>query len=250
MAKRKAKAKPKSKKRKTRAKKPAKTTTKRKTKAKRKVARKPVKKKAKAKKRRRNEYARRTKKDLAENGPSLHTNGFNLTDKQMLFVKHYLGAANLNATEAARMAGYSAKSVNSQGPALLRNPQVKHYIRKRQDDRNRRHEVTEDKIVRELATLAFAEPGEFAEWDGDDLTIKSSRDIRKELRGAIKSLEPVITKWGRALKITFYDKVAAMQLLMQHRGMLNESTRDSDKGKIMKMFDETHAEADKMEEDK
>ena len=44
-----------------------------------------------------------------------------LTEKQRRFVQHYTG----NATEAAKLAGYSEKSAHYQGCTLLKNPNVK-----------------------------------------------------------------------------------------------------------------------------
>ena len=48
-----------------------------------------------------------------------------LNEKQKRFVEAYLGDAGLNATEAARQAGYSPHSAGVQGCALLKNPKVK-----------------------------------------------------------------------------------------------------------------------------
>ncbi|MDK1020206.1 MAG: terminase small subunit [Candidatus Hydrogenedentes bacterium] len=178
--------------------------------------------------------------------PPRHTNGFDITDKQSLFVEYYLGAANLNATKAAIMAGYAKKSAQSQASTLMVNPHVTKYMRKRMDDRKRRMEVSQEKIIRELSVLAFSTPGEFAEWKGNSLFVKSSDEIPKYLQGAIKSIEPVSSKTGWRLKITFYDKVAATKLLMQHLGMLEVRASMASKGTIIEAMELIHAEAVKL----
>jgi Phage terminase, small subunit len=50
----------------------------------------------------------------------------NLTQKQLLFVKHYV--ASLNATKAATEAGYSKKTARTQGSVLLTNPNIQKEI--------------------------------------------------------------------------------------------------------------------------
>lgn len=49
-----------------------------------------------------------------------------LNEKQKAFCEHY--ASCLNATEAAKRAGYSSKTAYSQGQRLLKNVEVKEYI--------------------------------------------------------------------------------------------------------------------------
>ena len=49
-----------------------------------------------------------------------------LNEKQKAFAEHY--AACLNATEAAKRAGYSAKTAYSSGQRLLKNVEIKNYI--------------------------------------------------------------------------------------------------------------------------
>ena len=243
MAKRKAKAK--------RKRAPAKKKTTRKVAAKSKAK---TKKKAKAKKRAKgttNAYARKTKEEIKRDGPSLHTNGFNLTDQQRLFVDKYLCAAKLNATKAAIAAGYSRKSAHSQATALMANPRVKQYLRKRMDDRKRRLEVNQDKVVSELGALAFSRPSEFVELVNGRLTVKDLDDVPLELQGAIKSYEPVFGTMGRSgIKVKFTDRVAPLKLIMQHLGMLQDKARESSKGIIVKVFEGMHGAAEGLGEDK
>lgn len=49
-----------------------------------------------------------------------------LSEKQRVFCEHY--AACFNATEAAKRAGYSAKTAYSQGQRLLKNVEVQYYL--------------------------------------------------------------------------------------------------------------------------
>ncbi|PIO83555.1 terminase small subunit [Loigolactobacillus backii] len=62
-----------------------------------------------------------------------------LTEKQKAFVDAYIKSAN--ATEAAREAGYSAKTVRSIGAENLTKPDIKKYIKQRMD------EIASDRIM-------------------------------------------------------------------------------------------------------
>ena len=77
-----------------------------------------------------------------------------LTAKQQLFVDEYL--SDLNATQAAIRAGYSEKSAASIGEENLRKPEIEAAINEALKARRQRTEVTQDRVLEELAVLAFA----------------------------------------------------------------------------------------------
>ena len=55
-----------------------------------------------------------------------------MNEKQRRFAEHY--AANPNATEAARVAGYSDRTARSQGQRLLTNDDIQEYIKELQEE--------------------------------------------------------------------------------------------------------------------
>lgn len=71
-----------------------------------------------------------------------------LTDKQQRFVEEYL--IDLNATQAAIRAGYSAKTANEQGARLLVNVSVAEAIEAAQAARSERVELTQDWVLDRL----------------------------------------------------------------------------------------------------
>lgn len=75
-----------------------------------------------------------------------------LTTKQELFVTEYL--KDLNATQAAIRAGYSAKTAEQMGYQLLQKNSVKTTIDKAIAARTHRIERTADEILRDLADIA------------------------------------------------------------------------------------------------
>jgi phage terminase small subunit len=68
-----------------------------------------------------------------------------LTNKQRRFVSEYL--VDLNATQAATRAGYSAKTANEQGARLLANVSVQAAIQGAMKSREQRTEITQDYVL-------------------------------------------------------------------------------------------------------
>ena len=71
-----------------------------------------------------------------------------MTPKQARFVQEYL--IDLNATQAATRAGYSAKTAQEQGSRLLSNVMVANAVAAAQQKASERLEVTLDSIARQL----------------------------------------------------------------------------------------------------
>jgi phage terminase small subunit len=81
-----------------------------------------------------------------------------LTAKQRAFVDAYL--VDLNATQAAIRAGYSAKTAKQAGSRLLTNVDVAAAVAAAQERRARRVEITQDEV---LANLEAARTGAMGE---------------------------------------------------------------------------------------
>lgn len=77
-----------------------------------------------------------------------------MTPKKQLFVDEYL-ANGLNATEAAKKAGYSAKTAYSQGQRLLKDVEVAALIAAKTQRRCGKLEISADRVLEGLAALAF-----------------------------------------------------------------------------------------------
>ena len=72
-----------------------------------------------------------------------------LTRKRRRFCEEYV--VDLNATAAAKRAGYSERTAEVQGCRLLKNVQVASYVAKLQADAAKRNEVSVDKVIGMLA---------------------------------------------------------------------------------------------------
>jgi phage terminase small subunit len=77
-----------------------------------------------------------------------------LTPKQQVFIAEYL--VDLNAARAYRSAGYANKNADVCASQLLVNPKVAAAIAAKQGERLLKLEITADRVLNELALLAFA----------------------------------------------------------------------------------------------
>lgn len=81
-----------------------------------------------------------------------------LTDKQNMFCKEYL--VDLNATQAAIRAGYSAKTANRMGAENLSKPVIQSRIQELIKEREQRTEITADMVLQRWWDIATADPNE------------------------------------------------------------------------------------------
>ena len=133
-----------------------------------------------------------------------------MTKKQKIFADEYL--IDLNATRAYKVAYPSIKkdeiaAVN--GSKLLRNTKVADYIQKRMQDRQKRTEITQDRVLEELAAIAFARATDFAEIKGGCVIIKDTSGLSEQQIKAIAGIKE--GKFGIELKLN--DKEKALELL-------------------------------------
>src|SRR5689334_21073978 len=143
-----------------------------------------------------------------------------LNERQARFVAEYL--VDLNATQAAVRAGYSAKTAYSAGERLLRNVEVAAAIAEAQAARSRRTEVTADRVVLELARIAFGDPRRVMSWGPGGVTLRSSAELADEEAAIVAEASQTVTEAGGTLRLKTVDKLGALRLLGQHLGMFAE----------------------------
>ena len=143
-----------------------------------------------------------------------------LTEKQRRFVDEYL--IDLNATQAAIRAGYSVKTAREQGSQNLTKLNVQQAISEKMAERSRRTGVNQDRIVLELAKIAFVNATDVI--DSEDATIKAGATA--DDTAAIQSVKVKVipTKEGEGVEreIRLNDKLKALELLGKHLGMWND----------------------------
>ncbi len=142
-----------------------------------------------------------------------------LTEKQKLFADEYL--IDLNATRAYKVAYPRIKNdetAYSASSRLLRNVKVAEYIHERMNERSKRTEITQDNVLKELATIAFANITDVVTIENGTVYIKDTKDIPKSLLPAIESIK----EGKNGIEIKFYPKDRSLELLGRHLGMFND----------------------------
>jgi hypothetical protein len=79
-----------------------------------------------------------------------------LKPKHAAFIRHFLGQASGNGTQAATLAGYSPKSAAQQAWTLLKNPKITEAIDAQQAALATTAGYTADRVISRLAAIADA----------------------------------------------------------------------------------------------
>lgn len=174
-----------------------------------------------------------------------------LTARQELFAIEYL--KDLNATQAAIRAGYSADTAYSIGSENLSKPEIADAIAEAAAKRNQRVEIAGDFVLSELHALADADLSAIFNEDG---TIKPVHEMPVRVRKSISSIEveelfgddadtelegqplggalrrrrKVVI--GHVRKIKFWSKDRALELLARHKSLLNDKLALEHSGEI------------------
>ena len=143
-----------------------------------------------------------------------------LTDKQKKFVEEYL--IDLNATQAAIRAGYSVNNADKIGSELLGKTRVSEEISIAMAERSKRTGISQDRVVEELAKLAFVNAADVI----DVNTATVLKDAKPEDLACIQSVKVKKTTKGKNTieerEIRFYDKKDSLVQLGKHLGMFRD----------------------------
>lgn len=143
-----------------------------------------------------------------------------MTEKQKRFADEYL--IDLNATRAYKAAYPAVKKDKTAAAAaarLLRNVKVAEYIKQQMEKIAERTEVTQDRVVKELAKIGFAQITDYVEINPNGcVIIKPTSEMPEDKIGAIAGIK----EGQNGTEIKLNDKVKALELLSRHLGMFND----------------------------
>jgi len=143
-----------------------------------------------------------------------------LTPKQKRFIDEYL--IDLNATGAAVKAGYSRKTAGFIGAENLKKPMIKEALKVAQENLSRRTQVTQERVIAELAAIAFSNIGDIVSWCPNGLSVKSADELTPEILSAIADVSKSAVKEGGMVRVRLYDKLRALELLGKYLGLFTE----------------------------
>jgi phage terminase small subunit len=141
---------------------------------------------------------------------------FAIARRRALFIVEYL--KDFNATQAAIRAGYSPRSAAVEGSRLLKNADIRRIVDGKIAAQLAEVEASPDRIVLELARLAFANPGTkpVEEWtEAEKASIIGVEYL-------LKNAEAGDGKIDRVLKIKREGKTKPLEILAKIRGMITD----------------------------
>jgi phage terminase small subunit len=159
-----------------------------------------------------------------------------LTPKQRRFVDEYL--VDLNGTQAAIRAGYSRKTARSIAEENLTKPDIARAVTLAQTARAERTELAADRVLRELARIAFSDIRRLFDERG---VLRNIAELSDDETAALAAVEVTELYEGRGeerrligytRKLRFWDKRAALELAMRHLGLLKERVEHAGEMKI------------------
>lgn len=146
--------------------------------------------------------------------------GDKLTDRQRRFVEEYL--VDCNAARAAVRAGYSPKGAEKTGYRLKKVPAVRVALEAAFEVKRQGAEVDRERIIRELARIAFADISEIAAWDEQGLSFKEAAALSPEQTACVAEVAESGTGGAKKLRIKLHSKTKAIEALCRLLGLYDE----------------------------
>jgi len=143
-------------------------------------------------------------------------------EKHERFAAEYV--IDLNATQAAIRTGYSEKTAGQIGFELLKKPEIQEAISAAMKARSERTEITADRVLKEIARLAFLDIRKAFNADG---SLKPIHELDDDTAAAIAGLEVSEIRGEDGVstvlkKIRLSDKRASLELAGRHLQMWND----------------------------
>lgn len=136
------------------------------------------------------------------------------------FVEEYL--IDLNATAAAKRAGYSPRSASCTGYNLINRPEIVAAVAKAQAERAKRTQVTADKVVTELAKVAFGDPRRLLSWGPKGVELRESSELSEAEAALVSEVSVTHSSTGAGAKrVKLRCKLTALNALGKHLGVFN-----------------------------
>lgn len=151
-----------------------------------------------------------------------------LTDKQRKFCQEYM--IDMNATQSAIRSGYSEKTAYSIGSENLSKPEIIEYLQALTKKQQERTEITADRVLKELAKIAFFNMDDVLDDSGNT---KELKDWSRDDLASVQEITDNAITGDRKIKLS--DKKASLDLLGRHLKLFTDKVQLS--GEVGITFD-------------
>lgn len=137
----------------------------------------------------------------------------NLSDKHRAFCEEYI--IDFHVARACERLGFTTQN----GYQILNTPEAQEYIQFLQSEKLARNKITADRVLQEIARIAFADPRKLVQVDSDGkMQITATDELSPDDAAAIAGIER--TKSGVRIKVN--SKLDALQLLGRHLALFTD----------------------------
>ncbi|HEY4001864.1 MAG TPA: terminase small subunit [Candidatus Xenobia bacterium] len=154
------------------------------------------------------------------------------SERHSRFVTAFLdpdGPGFMNATQAVIAAGYSPTGANRTGYRLLTFVDIRAAIGEARQANAERCAVNRERVLTELARIAFADIRTFAQWGTQDdpqapcVHFLPSEGLSDDDVAAVAEVSESVSEQGfRSLKVKLHDKLAALREINKMQGWAKE----------------------------
>lgn len=151
-----------------------------------------------------------------------------LETRHTRFCREYI--IDLNASAAAKRAGYSAATAPQIANRLMADPRIHEEISRLMGERVKRTEITQDMVIKELGYIAFGRASHLMKWGPNGIEVKPSEELSDEEIALVAEISETVSgneSQNRSIKLKCNDRLKALELLGRHLGMFKDKVEQS-----------------------
>lgn len=143
-----------------------------------------------------------------------------LSERELLFCEYYLGEADRNGAEAAKMAGFSVATAKHQASRLLTKVNLKKYLEDKTAPVLEALGFTVERALKEWAQIAFSTPNEQLTKDSP---IPLGYDVNHKFKTlTIEGVE--VDSYEKTVNYKTESKIKALTVISEHLGIIDRKT--------------------------
>lgn len=156
-----------------------------------------------------------------------------LTPKQEAFAAGV--AQGLSQAEAYRRAfpnstKWKDETVYSRASELMADRKISGRVSELMAKAAAANEVTQERIVKELARIAFGNKRAVMKWGPGGVAVIDSDALTDDEAAMVAEVQETVSSAGSSIKLKTHDKVKALELLGKHVGMFKEKVEATGPG--------------------
>ena len=128
---------------------------------------------------------------------------------------------DLNATQAAKRAGYNP----TWGRELVHKPEVAAAIESAQEKRAQRTRASADRVVTEIAKVAFGDPRRLFSWGPGGIELRESSELTEAEAALVSEVSETRTAAGGTRRVKLHCKLTALNALGKHLGLFGNGRK-------------------------